>query len=314
MVQSTKINKFQPRRCHNTKSPVFLLSVCGLLVGVAGICMHIVPMLLDSFSESYVFNNFLCNFWFHFLSFFTNQTNVLVTIYYFLFIFMFKTPIFDNRKLTISICIYINLVGVTYWLIMFPTWLTGEQLNKISYKIVATLIFHLISPIIFNFFCFVEPNYPYGKEVKTSRNVIFGIKKYSFCLLVYLAIYSFYVIAINFIELPENIFRPEIDPGNDHRFWSVYGKITNFNKNAYNLIEIDGKPEYDLSSEGSIFMLVMLFVMTFLFFFIENLVILFNNSLTLPHLMKVDLKRNKKEYKNKIQKIYDKYSKVDRIK
>lgn len=160
---------------------------------------------------------------------------------------------------------------------MFPTWANNGEMDSTWNMMIASIIFHLNCPIIYNLFCFLNPSYPYKNgfinPIKRIDNKI-----YSFILWAYLLFYSVYAITINYIQLPAHVY-------------------------------IDGHPRYDLNSSGNPVQLLGLAAMGILYFVIEKLVFAYNNFLTTPVEMRNESLYLNYKYNDSKKAIYEKYCK-----
>lgn len=298
-------------RYHDFKSWIFWLGFSGFIIGLAGYTLAILNVTLPNNRDTSLFDVMWARLWFGIFHFFTNQTNLLMIIYYFLFFFFFKTWIFKKKNFTIVVCLYANLVMLSYWLVMFPQWISGNMFDKSIYGIIYTTLFHLVTPVIFDLFVFFGANYPL-KKIKNPLNRIYT-RNFMWIPLIYIVIYSIYAVSINFVSLPSDIFRDDIvakkilEP--NHYYISVYGALTNFNSLCYNPKYLpDGEILFDESSHGSLVNTLNGFAILFLYVTILYSITKLNNFLVTPKAMIEEINKSNEQYIKKQQWILGKYS------
>lgn len=301
------IDSVKNYRYHDFKSWIFWLAVIGFGCGIIGFTLAILNMTLPSNENASIFEATWARLWFGIFHYFTNQTNLILLIYYLLFFFFFKTFIFKRKDLTAIVCLYINLVMFSYWFIMFPQWLKGDMFDNSIYGIIQTMLFHLVTPIIFNCFVFFGANYPL-KKIKNPLNRIYT-RHFIWIPIVYIFIYSIYTVVINFISLPPQIFRPDlIDQLKDHYYVSVYGSLTNFNSACFNIKYVGTEIEINKDSTGNILNTLHVFAILFLYVLILVTIMKVNNYLTTPKAMLMDINESNNQYIKTQQNILTKYS------
>jgi len=91
------------------------------------------------------------NIWFHSLSFYTTQTNILLAIFSFIFVINPKSRIFKTDDTLILMCSYILIVGSIFCFVMFPRIVSGHWSKGIR-ETIFTSFFHVINPSIFCIF------------------------------------------------------------------------------------------------------------------------------------------------------------------
>lgn len=270
-------------RKHNFRKQAFWFAITGIIVGLLAFLIKIYsildPMAQDQ-SKISVYSSFVARLWFDVFHYFTEQNNLLIIICYLLFIFAFKSKLFNRRDFIVACSIYINLVMFGYWIVIIPSAITNRSFNTNPFELSTTLCFHLICPIIFDLFTIFSVNYPYD-----CRNPINRINnsRFWFLLCIYLIIYSSYAVAINFTQLPESIYYEKYCPPAGHRFASVYGSITNFNSDCFNLVyDKMGYPSFAQDSCGSIFYLLIAFPVGIVFLSCAFAIVAINNVLSTP--------------------------------
>ena len=308
------------KRKHNFKSSTFWLAILGLVLGITTITINIWNVLSPANEYLTVYGATWSKILFDSLGYFTQQSNTIVIITYILFLTCFRTKIFNSRNLLVAAGIYINLTMTTYWFLMFPEWIMGTLSTYAWWTIFTTISFHLFCPVIYDLFLFINVNYPY-KKIKNPMNRIHS-KYFVPSVLIYIALYSMFLVMINFIRLPEDAFRTTIfdldgqpifsELVKSHPYASIYNVLTNFNQDCWNIRYFNPTfPElgvcYNTNSYGQI--LYMLLIFPLLIILGGNLVwvIVVNNHKATPKTMRIDVLRQKVMIDQEIQGIYRKH-------
>ena len=90
------------------------------MFGLLTCTILITNILLPQNNDISVYGTIGYKILFNFFTYFTEQSNILVIITYFLFLTLYRTRLFNNRNLVLAVGIYINLTMFTYWTIMMP--------------------------------------------------------------------------------------------------------------------------------------------------------------------------------------------------
>ncbi|MBQ2349474.1 MAG: hypothetical protein II392_01520 [Mycoplasma sp.] len=323
VIKLSKVDKqklaFSIKRKHNFKSITYFLAWSGFLLGLVTCAIEISNTLLPEYRLLSVYDDVGYKLFFEFFAFFTQQSNIIVIITYFLFLTLYKTRIFNNRNIVLAAGIYINLTMFTYWIIMMSQWVLHQLDTYVWWSVFASLSFHLFCPVIYDFFLFTNVNYPY-KKIKNPLNRLHS-SSFIPILLIYPLLYMLFAIIINFIKLPPEIFRTDIknisgeliynDLANNHPFASIYNAITCFNSRCWIIhIGLGNNPNeacFDDTSSGNIFYILVSMPIALIFMLNIIWIVSINNHYTTPKSMMLSVI---KEWKlNEIQNanIYSKY-------
>lgn len=301
---------------HRVKSLCFWFAIAGLIFEVFGLIIYILKVTLPECSHLLLYKAAWAKVWFGYLHYFTTQSNLIVLLYFIFFLCLFKTKIFNNRNFATAVACYINLTMITYWVCMGWMWFNGDMFKEIWFTWVASFTYHLICPVLFDFHYFYGVNYPYRtKDLKNPLNRIY-LKNFWAYLLIYLVIYGAYAFIINFIQLPTDIYRDDIistmgSQLDGHQYATVYGFITNFNKNCYNTLDNEnGWLMFDTTSTGNIFYVMVIFPLAALFAGIYLAVVELNNQAATPEKLADAIDDNKKQYKSKEKELRHEYAKI----
>ncbi len=271
-------------RKHNFHSPVFWLAIICLFFELLGLITGILNVSLPQFANESIFAAIGAKLWFGYFHYFTTLTNLILFCYLVLFLFLFKTRIFNNRNFATAVALYINMVMIAYWIVMSPQWFSGKYFDNYSWAaVVESISYHLIAPILFDVIYCIGVNYPYkNSDSSNPKNWIDKSKIWKY-LFIYLLVYSAYIVAINFISLPVSWFRNDLQSlAYQHSYVSVYGWITNFNFKCYNLHFVNGIIQFNTESTGSLVYLCVSLAMLALTILIYEAVIYFNNQHIVP--------------------------------
>ena len=303
-------------RKHNFKSVKFIFAILGIFIGLVGGLLSICQNLDEKWANTQqLFDPIWARIIFNFLLYFTNLTNILLIVYYILFLTAYRTRIFNSNSFTIAINIYINLVMIVYWIFMFPYWLMGQTEEFTTYSIIYTLIYHLVTPIFHNVHTYANSNYPYDKNEinKNLFNCIYG-KIIWFVLWIYVVVYGVILISVNFTPLPNWIFRGEIEAAIvsksgdfKHFYYSIYGTFSNINSKCYNWDFHDLEQIKITNDTGSFTQLTMIFPVAITFILIEKVCIALNNWLNLPKALVKELKKINDEHLKSQRNLIEKY-------
>lgn len=215
------INKI---RKHNKKSKSYILAWIGFAITTLTMVFSLFWKYLHPINEGGKYVGVLVILWFDFLQQFTQQTNLLLIIFYFLFIFFFRTKIFNSNKFLIFTAAYIFLVFVVAWFILTPVYIFNSISKADIFDTISTMLVHLVTPIFFVVFACNTMTY-------LGANKRLGIKYFKYCSIsfIYPLIYFTYLIVINFIPLPTHFFKFADRLPEGHNFISVYSILTNYN-------------------------------------------------------------------------------------
>ena len=282
------------KREHIYKSPTYIFASIGFWLGLITCAISLWNIFLPEYESLSVYGAAAYKLLFEFFAFFTQQSNIIVIITYFLFLTMFKTRIFNNRNLVVAAGIYINLTMFTYWTMMMPQWVMHTLGTYVWWSVLSNISFHLVCPVIYDLFLLFNVNYPYRK----CKNPLNRLHSPSFIptLFIYPFLYMIFAIIINFIKLPPEAFRTDIqnlngefiwdDLVNNHPYASIYNAITCFNSKCWIIhIGLDDNPNmacFDDTSSGSIFFVLVVFPVGLIFMFNVVWIISVNNHFTTP--------------------------------
>ena len=140
------------KRDHNYNSVTYWCAWIGFMFGLSTCAILISNILIPQNNEMSVYGTIGYKILFNFFTYFTQQSNILVIITYFLFLTLYKTRLFNNRDFVLAVGIYINLTMFTYWTIMLPQWVEHKLESYVWWSVFSNLSFHLFCPIIYDIF------------------------------------------------------------------------------------------------------------------------------------------------------------------
>ncbi|MDR3257739.1 MAG: DUF1600 domain-containing protein [Mycoplasmataceae bacterium] len=216
----SKQKYIQSERKHIHKSAAYILAWIGMLVGIATMIFSICIRILPQYIDNDVFSRWYYIIWFDWLEQFTIQNNFLLIIFYALWLFAFKTKIFNSNKFLVFVTSWIVLVFAVAWFMMSPVYVLQGAIDVSMNIVIDNVFIHLVTPGLFVIFFSFASKYP-------KANVK-NIMKFSrtWCLaFIYPLLYFTYVIIINFIKLPDDAF----NAANPSGYVSVYTILTNYN-------------------------------------------------------------------------------------
>lgn len=176
-------------------------------------------------------------------AYFTKLSNICCAIFLFIFCFFNKKLIFRNNTLLNATSTYIFVVGIIYWLALFPVLAKSGKFDTFSIELLSVIWLHAVTPT--SFISFAIYTYYQSKE-RPTRTSIASIST----LLVYPTWYGLYAYSLPFMIKQ-----------------SVYGIFTNLNPYMINYRGIaEGSPWFILT----IPLFGILFVTVFLIFNLIN--------------------------------------------
>ncbi len=322
------------KRNHDYNSVTYWCAWIGFMFGLLTCTILITNILLPQNNDISVYGTIGYKILFNFFTYFTEQSNILVIITYFLFLTLYRTRLFNNRNLVLAVGIYINLTMFTYWTIMMPQWVAHKLVSYAWWSVFGTISFHLVCPVIYDFFLLWNPNYPCS-SIKNPLNRLHS-SLFPWILLIYPFCYALYVIIINFTKLPPEVFNQNVvfcengifyyvSDGEEwkkrfteltttHNFVSVYNQITNFNSNCWFIkygTDTDINIAYfDTESAGSVFYVLIVSPVALIFIINVLWIITMNNHFSTPKTMMMEILFEYKRIKAKNATIYSRYVKT----
>ena len=267
------------KRRLNKKNPLFWLALFGLIL-MLGIFLY--RFLSEYFHPNSIseYQGVLGRLWFGCLQYFTNQSNLLLLVFFVLFLLFYSKKLFNNNVYLVYTSTYIGIVFTVFWFILTPLAIFFNEVNYNKYKIIEYGLFHFLSPIYF--FIFVICYYHFSE---TSQRLKLKYGKHILLGMIYPCIYATYLVTINFVKLPTNIFNPNVFNPDSYAlliknpYISVYSIPTNFNHLCYNIQWATDKFELivnpnDVGSLKNLLFLPFAFLLFCLIFWIN---IFFNN-------------------------------------
>lgn len=189
-TKQVKQNKFFK---HNNKVSFWYL-VFGLLIQAVVLGFHVYSIV-----ETFLYKD--GNLWIHFLQYFTNQSNFLVTFFVIYYFISPKSKVFYKNNLLIYTTAYIVVTFLVYNCILLPSDLPHEALGWAS-----SMFKHTINPLyMVGLFTMIVVFKKHDNRIsKWYWSEIYG--------LIYPTIYVIYAVILPFISN-----------------YSVYGTMTNLN-------------------------------------------------------------------------------------
>ena len=322
------------KRDHNYNSVTYWCAWIGFMFGLSTCAILISNILIPQNNEMSVYGTIGYKILFNFFTYFTQQSNILVIITYFLFLTLYKTRLFNNRDFVLAVGIYINLTMFTYWTIMLPQWVEHKLESYVWWSVFSNLSFHLFCPIIYDIFLLWNPNYPYN-GIKNPLNRLHSLS-FFWILLIYPFFYAIYAIIINFIQLSPEAFNqnvsflrdgvlisPDVEDQHkilmnelitEHNFASVYNQITNFNSKCW-IIKFGFRDNpniayYDTKSVGNVFYVLIISPITLILVINILWIISMNNHFSTPKSMMMAILFEHKRTETRNAVIYSKYVKT----
>ena len=119
-------------------------------------------------------------------SYFTNLTNIACFIYMFLIMFLFNKQTFKNNTYLVNLMSYITIVGLIYWVYLFPTkMMSYHPLEGLS--LVRNIWLHGINQVFFISFALLSFNVGNNNLIKFRNSVQYGcIYPISYGIYIYL--------------------------------------------------------------------------------------------------------------------------------
>ena len=160
---------------------------------------------------------------FGFIDRFTNQSNFLVVLFIFLFVFFPNHSFLKNNSFLISCMCYITFTLLGYNLVLILLGNSGYFGDAL--EIFINLFVHMITPIFFIIFGIVTMVYRKNQYLKCTWKTMLNY-------MIYPAFYVVYVITIPFL------FTNFVNEKGEHVTYSVYGNPTNVKDNPFAWIYI----------------------------------------------------------------------------
>lgn len=208
---SFKELKYDLRRGSLTKiSKNTIFYLFALWIFIIGFIFIMMPMQQGA--------KYLDEFWtFNALCYFTHQTNILCFLFLCAYPFINKKSICRDNTVQINLTTYITVVGLIYWVALFPGKVSSGAFQEYSLQHqIESVWLHGVTPVIFIIFLatcvsnnLMYPNKAFGKEIGK--------------MLIYPLWYGSTAYALPFMV---------------HE--SIYGKWTNLNPDAWTFASADG--------------------------------------------------------------------------
>lgn len=299
IVNNQQINDLTKSfRIHQYRSWTYISSVIGLIFVITGIVLTLLLNTLSIYAQHNLFHVFWAQVVFGMLSYLTTQGNIMMLIYWVCFLCFFKSKLFTNRFFSVFVWSYANFVMIAYWVIVFPSWISGNNFDSSPIAISSNIIQHLVCPILFNIGMICGANYPLKKQ-KLISNYLLNWKLIGW-LSLYAVIYLIYVIVINFIPLPISIFRSDLqvilNQHNGHNYINIYGSFTNFNTNCWNTMYSTSKSlVFDQNTSGNTYSLAFTIGILFFYELIALITWISNNYLCTNNAIRKAIKKHLKD-------------------
>ncbi|MDR3330179.1 MAG: DUF1600 domain-containing protein [Mycoplasmataceae bacterium] len=233
-----KMNKLQPKRKHIHKSSAYILAWIGLLLGVGIVVFSALIRVLPQYINYDLYSRWYYILWFDWFEEFTIQNNILLIIFYALWLFAYRSKIFNSNKFLVFVASYIVLVFAIAWFMMSPIFVLQSTLDVNLNVTIDNINLHLITPLLFVVFFYFASKYP-----KLNIKNVMEFRRTWLLAFIYPLLYFTYLVSINFVVLPQSIFNP--DTSNPSGFISVYSILTNYNPRCTVPVWQDGVWNYN---------------------------------------------------------------------
>lgn len=201
---------------------LFWNTILGLVSFASGLIAFIFSMINKYNATNEIKNYFIFNT----ITFFTQESNILVFIFMFMYIIFSKKILFKNNTGMICISSYISVVAIIYWALLFPKSVGTESLDE-TFEITKTVWLHAINPILFVSFCITS--FSTNKEAPKKYKEVLSMG------LIFPLFYGLYAYSLPFFTR-----------------YSVYGYFTNLNVNMTMI------KNGEFVSQGNLYMIFVL--------------------------------------------------------